>query len=838
MIKSGINSGSKKNFKKQHPFLFWIFVIFFGLIISVYLFYLYIAYLLPLPDPFNNIGDNPSTKIYDRNGVLLYDVLQTETGKKSFIPLDKIPKNFINAVLSAEDINYYSHPGVDLWAIGRALVFNVLEQRIVSGASTITQQLIRNMQGTTQKRNLWNKSMEALYAIRLSHIYSKDEILELYLNKIYFGNMAYGAETAAQTYFGKHIYDLDLAQMTFLAGLPQAPTRYDPYIHFEQAKKRQKYVLDQMVKHGFIPGKEAEKAYEERLKLRSNKHSIKAPHFVHYVLNELEEQFGENAVYMGGLQVKTTLDYNLQLEAERIIDRHIDLLDRHNVNNGALIALDVSNGQILTWVGSKDYFNDEIDGAIDMATALRQPGSSIKPLTYLLAFENGYNPATVIYDIPTQFSTTTGPYTPKNYDLEFHGPVRIRTALASSYNIPAVKVLEFVGVNNFISFLGDLGIRTLDESAQYYGLALTLGGGEVRLIDMAQAYNVIANYGEKFSYSSILEVSNSDGEVLYSWKKPESHYILGSDGHENSYLIIDILKDPNARIPGFGDGSVLQISHEAAVKTGTTRNFRDNWTIGFSPTLITAVWVGNADASPMENISGVDGAAPIWADFMESALENSQKYSFSIPDGITEKEICELSGKIPTENCQERVYELFSQNSVPTELDDYYKLFTINTQNDKIVPEECINNYPADMLAQKVLVAYPPELQKWAEGKGLALPQFEPCSDPFEYSDTYTNDYPPEQTSAISIESPANNDEYILTSTLPLDDQKVPFRVNVPYNTLEVKFFVDGDFVGSRDEKPYTYLWLPKKGRHKVKVETVLSDGGLVESGEVGFLVL
>lgn len=799
-------------------------------------FYIYIAYFLPLPD-FLNVSGGSTTKIYDRKGVLLYEVIKPELGKRSIIPLEKIPRSMIDATLASEDINFYSHPGVDVLAIMRAIFFNFQEGRVVSGASTITQQLVRNMIGTTRRRDFWDKTLEAVYAVRISNVYSKNQILELYLNTVYYGNMAYGIESAAESYFGKHVYDLDLAQITFIAGLPQSPSRYDPYVSFESAKQRQRYVLNQMEKHGFILGQDNEAAYAEPIKLRANKYLMKAPHFVHYVINQLESIYGEDALLYGGLKITTTLDYDLQLEAERIVKMYMERLENHNVNNGALLAMDTYSGQILVWVGSADYFNNDIDGAVDMVTALRQPGSSIKPFNYLLAFEKGYTPATVIYDVPTQFSTASGPYSPKNYDLDYHGPVRVRTALASSYNIPAVKTLEFAGVNNFITFLGKMGINTLKNSADHYGLALTLGGGEVRLLDMAEAYNVIANLGDKFDQSVVLEVKDNDSNVIYEWEKPEGVYILGDRGREHAYQIIDILKDNNARLPGFGDGSVLNIDYEAAVKTGTTRNFRDNWTIGFSPNLLTAVWVGNADAGAMENVSGIDGAAPIWADFMETALQFSPKRFFLAPDSLIEVEICALSGKLPTAECADRVFELFDKENAPTQQDDYFIKYWVNKVNGKIVEAECAKSYDSSLLEQKVLVTYPAELQKWAVEKGLNLPPYEPCPGSYGYSNTYTNGYADGNSASIFLDSPANNDEYLIDTILPLNDQRIPLRVTVPHETIKVTFYIDGITLATQTEHPFTYLWEPKKGKHNLKAEAELIGGRKIESDTVSFSI-
>jgi len=826
-----------KKVRRDHPIIFWLFVGASFAIVAIFCFYIYIAYLLPLPNKLASFENMPSTKIFDRNGVLLYEVLKPEFGKSSVIPLDRIPKTLTDATLAAEDINFYSHDGVDVGAIARALFFNAKEGYIVSGASTITQQVVRNMIGKTN-RDVWDKALEAAYAIRLTHMYSKDKIFELYLNKIYYGNLSYGAEAAAQNYFGQHIYDLDAAQITFIAGLPQSPSRYNPYNSFESAKNRQKYVLDRMVKNGMLTQSDANDIFNEKLKLHPNKYPIKAPHFVYHVLSDLEARFGSNFVHNGGLQITTTLDYNLQMNAKATIKRHIKLLSNHNVTNGALVAQDVHTSQILAWVGSADYFDEDIDGAVDIVTSLRQPGSSIKPLTYLLAFEKGYNPATVLYDVPTQFPTETGPYSPKNYDLKFHGPVRVRTALASSYNIPAVKTLEYVGIGNFISFLRDLGIDTLTGSNSHYGLALTLGGGEVRIIDMVQAYSVLANYGNKSDYSTLLKVEDGDGNVLYEWEEPKPEFVLERFGAEHCALIIDILSDPNARIPGFGDRSVLDIPHDAAVKTGTTRNFRDNWTVGFSPNLLTAVWVGNADASAMKNVTGATGAAPIWADFMEESMKSTPNTPFKLPPSIVEKEICALSGKLPTEYCNDKMYEIFSPDSVPIEKDDYYKLFNINTQTGKIIPAACLNSYSSAQIKQKTLVAYPPKLQKWALNEGLQLPTFSKCTDASDYPVAYTDEYSDEQANEVIIDSPANNDEYILDNTIPLTSQKIPLRVSAPHETTTVDFFIDDTLVGSLTKTPYTTLWLPTLGKHTFFVRAILFNGRTIDSNKLSFSIM
>lgn len=824
-------------FKKKHPRIFWLSSALIFLFVFFFSFYIYIAYLLPLPSEAQNFTDTPTTKIFDRNGKLLYEVLKPEQGRTTYIPFEQIPQQFIRATLAAEDNEFYQHSGVDFFASGRALISNITERRIVSGGSTITQQLVRNLLGTQQQRDLSTKILESFYAIRLSHLYSKDQILEQYINKVYYGNLSYGAQSAAINYFGKNLQDLDLAETSFLVGLPQSPSSYNPYNAYSKAKKRQEYVLQQLLQDRYMTQAEYDAALDEPINLRTKKHSIQAPHFVHEILAELEDQFGEDVVNNGGLSVTTTLDLNLQLMAEKTVNDQINSLGKHNVSNGALLSVDVQTGQILAWVGSNNYFDDSIDGAVDMITSLRQPGSSIKPLTYLLSFEKGYTPATVLFDVPTQFSTATGPYSPKNYDLDYHGPVRVRTALASSYNIPAVKTLDYVGVENFIGFLRTLGLDTLHQSSDHYGLALTLGGGEVRPYDMAKAFLTLANYGYRKPLSGILKVTDSKQRDIFTWKPAAENFVLGINGKQHAYQIIDILKDPDARIPGFGEESVLDLSREAAVKTGTTRNFRDNWTIGFTPDLLTVVWVGNADATPMENISGIDGAAPIWANFMEQALTGRPHLRFDIPQRLHQIEVCAISGLLPSDLCQENILEWFVTGSEPQKVDDYYRKLSIYEPTGHAIHSECLNRYNMSLIKEKIMITYPPELQKWAAQKGYPLATYEPCSAHLDYSSTLSGEYANEQAVSVLFDTPRQNDEYLLDNTLPLDAQKVPFRVTVPVGTISVSYFIDGKIVSDITDQPFTYLWRAAKGTHKVSAQATLDDSTKVTSSEITFIV-
>ncbi len=824
----------KKTFLKEYTHFFRkVFLVFGVLFVGLGVFYLYIAYFLPLPDVLTIRQDIPTTKIYDRNGILLYELLRPDEGRRTSLSLREVPEKFIQATLSAEDINFYHHSGVDFGAIFRALSLNIQAEKIVSGASTIPQQLIRNLMGTERRRTLEGKILEALYAIRISHQYSKDEILEQYLNRIYYGNLSYGAQSAAQNYFGKNLHDLDLAESALLAGLPQSPSVYNPLVNFTSAKKRQIYVLGQMVQNGFITEIDKAQSIEEKLTFRKQKTDMKAPHFVTYVLNQLEEQYGEDQLYLGGLSIQTTLDYQLQQKAEDIIKRQVERLAEQKVSNGALISIDVQTGQILAWVGSKDYFDPDIQGAVDVVTSFRQPGSSIKPFNYLLAFEKGWSPATVIYDIPTQFKTNSGAYSPKNYDLDYHGPVRARVALGSSYNIPAVKTLEYVGPENLLAFFQRVGLKTLEDSPEFYGLALTLGGAEVRLLDLTNAYRMIANYGFYSDESSILQVRDSEGKILFSWQPVAKKYVLGNQGKEHAYQIINILSDPLARLEGFGEDSILEISRPAAVKTGTTRNFRDNLTVGFTPEIVTGVWVGNADATTMENISGIDGAAPIWANFMEEALEFQPRTDFFVPPGLQNIELCSISGFLPTPECPNLISELLTAQQIPQKMDNYFKKFTLEKSSGRIIAQDCLKNYLPFQYSEKVLIDYPTELQRWATERELQLPNIIPCDAHHDYSGNYTDD----QNASIKIVSPRDLDEYLVDYSMPIEGQKIPFRIDVPSDTKQIDYFLDGKFLATAATSPYTYLWPPVQGEHFVSARLIFNSNKEVMVPEVRFFV-
>lgn len=790
-----------------------------GLFLFLFSSYLFIAYLLPIPDDLLLSNSSISTKILDRNGKLLYEVVNHDFGRKSYYRLDQMPPLFIQAILSSEDSNFYQHIGVDPVAIARAFLYNSLEQKITSGASTITQQLVRNMFGTNRQRNLQEKLIESIYAIRLSHAYSKDQILEKYLNTVYFGNLAYGAGEAARNYFGKNLNELDLAELTLLAGLPQSPSGYNPLVYPDRAKKRQKYVLSRLLDANQISQQQFDEAIAENLNYQRGKVSIEAPHFVQYVLAELEKQYGEDVIYRQGLTVTTTIDLDLQKKAEEIIDYQLEKLIQKHVTDAALLASDVRNGQILVWVGSADFFNDQIAGQVDVITALRQPGSALKPFLYLLALERGASLSDIIADLPIKIKTDNGIYSPLNYDLDFHGPIRLREALANSLNIPAVKTQEKLGTPQFLSFLRNMGLNTLDQKPDYYGLSLTLGGGEVRLIDLANAYLTLANRGEKRPFSSILKVVDQNNQTIYQWQKPPSSYLLGAHGKSNSFLISDVISDSNARLKSFGEGNILELSFPAAVKTGTTRNFRDNWTMGFSTELLTGVWVGNADATPMENISGIDGAGPIWHDFMEHYHQFHPAAQFARPSDIIQVEICAVSGLLPGQYCQEKINELFLKNNFPQKVDYFWQQFSCD---GKI----------------KNLIYYPDEYAKWAEERGYNPPgNCQKTSQETALS--------PSSRPTLTILSPLNGDVFQLNKNLPLNAQKIAIKIAIEPNTSATRLLIkmDNQVIADQQREKQSQLavtsqfWLPTLGDHLLMVEIYASDSQKITSQSLQFSV-
>jgi 1A family penicillin-binding protein len=823
-----------------------------------------LADLPSLDQPTASAGDSlyhyaaaPSSKIYDRHGRLLFEMPPPYTGRHSPVPLEEIPLALRQALVATEDASFYQNPGVDAWAIVRAVWINVRGGEVLSGGSTLTQQLARNLLLSPEERyerTLTRKLREAVLAWRMARHYSKDEILGLYLNEIYFGNMAYGAEAAAQAYFGKHIRDLDLAECALLAGLPQAPSYYNPLENLEAATERQGVVLDLMIKQGYISREEADLARREKLYFASAPFDIQAPHFVMYVRGLLEQELGLERLERGGLEVYTTLDLDLNETARDVIRHRLASLAEcrgvngptsqpancppggHNVRNAALVALDPQTGEILAMVGSPDYFSARIDGAVNGATALRQPGSSIKPLTYAAAFAQGdLTAATMMLDVRRSFVTKEGAsYVPLNYDLQFRGPVRLREALASSYNLIAVKVLDSIGVEAMTSLARRLGISTFDDPDRL-GLALTLGGGEVRLLEQAAAFGALANGGQPLRPLAILRVEDAEGRVVLSSPPQSEEQVLDP---RVAYLVTHVLSDNVARIPGFGEGSVLELSRPAAVKTGTTTDFRDNWTVGYTPDLVTGVWAGNADNEPMRDVSGVTGAAPIWHDFMEAALRGLPVREFDRPPGLVEAEVCSLSGLLAGPDCPHRVQELFITGTEPTETCDLHQRIAI----DGATGQRATADTPPERLVEKVYTILPPEGVEWAREHGLAQPPATLAAA--ENGSVLQGEGGQPQEVALAAEDrgeplimagPDAGAVYHLDPALPRGSQRilVAARVGTEVTLPQVTLLVDGQRLVKLHAPPYEAWWPLVPGIHEFWAEATGAGGERLESQRV-----
>ncbi len=665
-----------------------------------------------------------TTRILDRDGNVLYEILDPNAGRRTYVPLEDISPYLIAATIATEDKDFYTNPGFDLFGMVRALWQNYTAGEIRSGASTITQQLARTLLMDPSERyeqTYARKAREIVLAYKITQQYSKEEILELYLNENNYANLAYGIQAAAETYFDSSADALNLWQSAFLAGIPQGPAIYDIYNNREATLYRQRTVLILMYELSAernciaigmgrppvcVSYEEATQAGIDLTNFDFPEPEIDMtyPHWVVYIKTLLEEQFDPQTIYRSGFTVHTTLDPDLQQEAERIVSEQVSALTGNNASNGALVAIDPNTGEILSMVGSEDFYDESIDGQVNMALSqTRQPGSAIKPLTYVAAFEKGWTPSTLIWDVPSEFPPsddpfdTNPPYEPVNYDEKFHGPVTVRSALANSYNVPAVKALDFVGIyddpdtpveEGLIAFAQRLGITSLNRGD--YGLSLTLGGGEVSLLELTSAYSVFANEGRMMPTVAITKIVDHTGHVVYEYEPPVGDQVVRV---EHAFLISSILSDTTARIPMFGTNPMINLDFTAAVKTGTTNDFRDNWTVGYTPDLVVGAWVGNTDYTPMQNTTGLTGAGPIWAEFTTyavNALTGEAPSTFTRPAGVVDRVICAISGTQPSEWCPEQTSEIFAADQPPApKSEDLWKKVNIDTWTGLMASEDC-----------------------------------------------------------------------------------------------------------------------------------------------------
>ena len=775
----------------------------------------------------------PATRIYDRNGTLLYEIQTQAQGANRVIPLSEIPTSCVKAVVATEDANYYAHAGIDLVGIVRAVWINLRGGEVIAGGSTITQQtarlLLLDPLGQSE-RTLQRKLKEVVLALQLNRL-GKDRVLELYLNQVYFGNLAYGIEAAARTYFSKSAPDLSLAECAMLAGVVQNAIANDPLAHPNAARERQQTVLRLMAQNHSISDAEAASAENDVLQFGASPFPIEAPHFVMAVWQALEQEYPE-ALHTGGLDVVTTLDLSWQKIAQDMAQQQLQYLNHPpkdaripaNANNAAVVALDPYTGEVLTMLGSPDYFDEATDGAVNAAMALRQPGSALKPFTYAAAMNpesaDPFTAATVLLDVETPFVTRRlESYTPANFGQVEHGPVRVREALASSYNIPAVLALDHVGLQPFLQFVGDVGLDNLAHNPNV-DLAVTLGGGEVRLLDLAGAYSIFPNGGYRVKPTLILKITDQQKNTLYKFTPPPlTQRVLDE---RVAFLISDILSDNEARRPSFGAASPLKLDRPAAAKTGTTTDFRDNWVVGYTPNLVVGVWVGNVNNTPMREVTGVSGAGPIYNLFMRQVLLGQPKLDFKRPDGLIQVDVCALSGKLPTPACPLTRQELFIPGTEPTEPDTWYQVYKIDKATGLLANAET----PRINVVEQTYIVLPQEARAWGLRKGLRLP---PTGSAVMLAD---------DTAGLRLLDPDPYTIFQVTPTIPIASQRVKLTVGVAEGTQSVTYLMDGQSIGTVTASPWVIWWPLALGDHSLVAEATMTDGRTQTSASIPFSVV
>jgi 1A family penicillin-binding protein len=752
---------------------------FFGMLSFALLLFAWFAKDLPSPDKINSRILSESTQIFDRNGNLIYEI----HGEKNRIILkfEDIPQDLKNATVAVEDKDFYKHKGFSITGIGRAFTGVVFRDKSKGGGSTITQQYVKNAL-LTSERTFSRKVKEIILATEIELVYSKDDILRMYLNEIPYGSNAYGAEAAAKMYFGKSAKELTLSESATLAAMVQKPTYYSPYgSHVDELLVRKDMVLTRMKDQGYITEEKMLEAQKTEIAFSKKRESITYPHFVMYVKEKLVEKYGEKIVEEGGLKVTTTIDPDKQKIAEQVVSEEAPAqLKKNGATNAALVAQDPKTGQVLAMVGSLDYWNESIDGNVNVAIRERQPGSSFKPFEYATAWKkDGYGPGTPMFDLRTDFGGNP-PYKPDNYDGREHGIQTMRNSLAQSLNIPAVKTLYIAGIKETIDTAHDMGITTLNEPDRY-GLALALGGGEVKLLDMAAAYGVFANEGNRADQTIILKVTDSKGKILEEYKDTKQKQVLDP---QIAYLISDVLSDDAARAPIFGRGSDLTLKgRKVAAKTGTTQQYRDAWTLGYTPSLVTGVWVGNNDNTPLKSgAGGAMAAAPIWNEFMNRALEGTKVEEFQQPKGIKTITLDKVTGKKPVEGSEtvtDKFPSWYKQGNTSAK---NYKIYTVDglLATENCNPAAVKTVYGASVSAE--IDPKDPAYSRWMKpiAAWAASHGYSTTLVPNEYTSLCNPENQPKITISLDkTEMDAGETVTVTaTTTAPLGVKKVEFYIN------------------------------------------------------------
>lgn len=824
--RSGVN---KSRLKLLTTAVTVIFVGFIVILIGFGLLFAWYAKDLPRPDKVRRV-DGLSTVISDRNGEGLYEIF--EGANRIPVQFEEIPEHLRNATVAVEDKSFYQHQGLSTAGIMRAMI-NIVVFRNMQGGSTLTQQLVKNVL-LTNEQTVARKIKEAVLAIQIERKYTKNEILQMYLNEAPYGGTAVGVESASQLYFSKHVKDLNLVESIILAGLPQSPTGYSPFGNNPEAYiPRAQAVARRMREDGYITAIQETEVRDQLDKVEFSKGEIglRASHFVEYVRAQLLEKFGEKMVESGGLNVTTSLDWGLQEKTENIVKEEIAKLKPLRVTNGAAVVLDPTTGEILAMVGSKDYNASESGGyKFNVVTqGLRQPGSAIKPIAYAAALKKGYTAATVLMDVETKYPSGEADkpeYNPKNYDGKYRGPVLLRNALGNSINTIAVKITALVGIRDVLRLAYDMGLPTLeptDENLKRFGLSIALGGGEVHMLELANAYGVLATGGFRHEPVSILKVVDAKGKVIYEHKTPTPKRVLEP---EIAFIISSMLSDNNARKDVFGERSLLVIPGKTvAVKTGTTDDKRDNWTVGYTKHVVVATWVGNNDNSPMHPSlsSGITGAAPLWNKIIKEALKDKKDEPFDRPDGIVEMDIDAYAGGLPVDGGQVRK-EVFIKGTEPTQKASVYQDLRLSKKdNNKLANSVEITKGEYDSKSFLVFTELDPVSSdgknRWQEG-----------IDAWAQSQSDNKFKPPKEVNqstdqiSVSIKEP-NNGSRIDSNTVHIRAESASLN-----DVSKIEIYVDGVLVADKNDRLISQDITLENGQRTIKAKATDSKGNTAEA--------
>lgn len=762
-----------------------------------------------------NLDEERVLKIYDRNNILISTLFPKQGGFYSEVKYNDISTNLINAVISAEDKNFFKHYGIDYKAIMRAFLANLISGRVVSGGSTITQQLAKSI--IPRERTYINKFYEALDAIRLERNLSKEEVITEYLNRVFLGNNCYGVGAASQVYFKKEAKDLTVNESAILASIIKSGTKFNPYKYEERLNDRRIYVINEMKNNGYIDDAEYQKNINEKIEVHNNKdeYTFKAPHFTMYAKESLAQLKYNNIT-----EIKTTLDYKLQEEAIIVISNASQSLHTFNVRNISCVILNAKTGEILSMIGSMDYFDKEVDGAVNGAAALRQAGSTLKPFLYGYLFDKGETPASVIADVKTYINSPGGDYIPENFNHKYHGPVTIRDALANSLNIPAVKWLARYSIRDFQNILLKSGLSSINKNPDYYGYSLVLGSAEVRLVDLVSAYTIFPNEGKFINHYSIKSLKKENGEIINIPKKSTRQVI----SKESAYLITSILSDRNARMGSFRSYRGIVYPFSVAIKTGTSKGSRDAWGIGYTKDYIVGIWLGDFKGSEMINITGGNGAVPIIYDLFIMLNKSQKETKWNKPENIVNRDICLISGKLRGEFCKEYRNEEFSKEHVPTEECDVHNLYIKNNEDGSI--------------SKKVFVNLPSEYNGWIKEQQIETPTRDWIKADNIYNRTLTYREKSEYSKNIMITSPTDNSVYKIDSTLPKEYQNIFIKTYIPENIVSANLYCDDKIIASIEElKSGNIRWKLEKGEHSFYIKALNKENQNLNSIKVNIFV-